>query len=95
MKKEEIAELFTALREGIISDLSRDGSTIRFKIQLPQLASADNPDFSFFFAVLLDCQDFFLQPFRNESTVIEDLKQVERLAPEVLELIEEFRCFDL
>ena len=85
MKKEEIAELFTALREGIISELSRDGSTIRFKVVLPQVASAENPDFSFFFAVLLSCHEFYLQPFRNESTVIDDLKQVERLAPEIHE----------
>ena len=85
MEKEEIAELFTALRGGILHEFTQEGDTMRFKISLPKVASSENPDYTFFFAVLLGCKAFQLQPFRNESTVIEDMKQVERLAPEIHE----------
>lgn len=85
MEKEQIAELFTALRGGIIENLKRENETLRFKVILKEVASIEDPDFSFFYAALLGCREFFLQPFRNESTVLESLDQVERLAPEILE----------
>ncbi len=85
MENEQIAELFTALRGGIIQDLNREGDTIRFKVMLEEVASKENPDFSFFYASIMGCKEFFLQPFRNESTVLDSLDQVERLAPEIHE----------
>lgn len=85
MEKREIAALFTALRGGVIQNLSREGETLRFRILLEEVASQENSDYSFFYASILGCREFFLQPFRNESTVLESLEQVERLSPEIHE----------
>ncbi len=85
MKKEQIADLFTALRGGIIQQLSSEGGIIRFKIILKEVASKENPDYSFFYASLMECKEFFLQPFRNENVVMTRLDQVESLAPEIHE----------
>lgn len=79
MEKQAMSDLFTALRGGTIRDLQREGQTVRFRVELPALASVEDDGFSFFYAALTGCSQFFLQPFRNESTVLDRIEQIERL----------------
>ena len=58
---------------------------LRFQVHHPQLAGVENPDSDFFYAALTDCQTFYLQPFRNESTILENLQQIEALEVEIHE----------
>gem|GEM_PF-4465317 len=85
MEKAAIAELFTVLRGGIIQELSLEEETLRFKIYHPQLVTVEEGQEAFFYATLQQCTVFSLQPFRNESTVINQLGQIERLRPEIHE----------
>lgn len=85
MEQADIAELFTVLRGGVIQDLSQEGKTLRFKIYHPQLVKEEDGEEAFFFATLQECVEFSLQPFRNESTVITRMEQIERLRPEIHE----------
>lgn len=85
MKKETISLLFTALRGGVIQDLQREDKTVRFRVVLPAVAESENAEFSFFYATLSGCGQFYLQPFRNESTVLDSLAQIEKLEVEIHE----------
>ena len=85
MDKESISTLFTALRGGIIRDLKRENTTVQFRVELPELARVEEDGFGFFYATLSGCSKFYLQPFRNESTVLDSLQQIERLEVEIHE----------
>jgi len=85
MERSTIASLFTALRGGILREIRQEESTLRFRVELPALAQVENPDFNGFFAALMGCKEFSLQPFRNESTVIHQIDQIERLEVEIME----------
>lgn len=89
METRHIATLFTALRGGVLRGLQREESTLRFKVDLPELARAENPDFQIFYGALIGCTEFSLQPFRNESTVLRELDQIERLEVEILESVKD------
>ena len=79
MEQESMAALFSALRGGRMEGLQEQGDNLQMRVVLPKLAQARNEDFTFFYAVLSNCTEFTLQPFRNESTVISGLNQIERL----------------
>lgn len=79
MNPEEIAELFTALRGGEVRDLARTESGLQMKVILPKIAAQRDPAFRFFYCTLIECTTFSLQPFRNASTVIDELATLERL----------------
>ncbi|MEM7040972.1 MAG: hypothetical protein AAF570_28670, partial [Bacteroidota bacterium] len=62
-----------------ITHYQREGENLQMRIELPELAKKRNPEFTFFYTALTHCREFSLQPFRNESTVIQDLVQIARL----------------
>lgn len=74
------ADLFTALRNGLIRNLAREDQTVRFQVVLPDLASVRDPDYTFFYCTLSNCSTFVLQPFRNTDTEIALLETIERLS---------------
>lgn len=71
--------LFRALRGGELFGFVRDGDTLRLQVRLPKLARLRGEGFVHFFGTLEDCEEFSLQPFRNEATVMYELRQIERL----------------
>ena len=83
MSLEQMAATLSALAGGRLKDMVRDGSTLRFKIELPALAAKVNPDYTHFLAALTGCSRFELQPFRNESTVLKDLPSIQRMKLEI------------
>lgn len=78
-----MARLFSALKGGLMRDLQQDGSTIRFRVILPEVACQEQPEYSFFYASLTNCKQFILQPFRNQDTVVKSLAQIERMGIEI------------
>lgn len=79
MTPESIAQLFTALAGGQLQALQREDHTLRFQVLHPSLAANIHPDYTTFFAALTGCTRFDLQPFRNDSTILQDLKPINRL----------------
>jgi hypothetical protein len=84
MNPQDIANLFSALRDGEIRDLERvdhsEGSgDLQFKVHLPKLAELCGAGFQHFLCSLGGVQDFVLQPFRNDSTEMREVKQIGKL----------------
>jgi hypothetical protein len=79
MDLQSIANLFSALRDGEIQNLEpRDGG-LQFTVHLPKVAALRNEGFTHFICVLSEVKGLSLQPFRNDSTEIRDLKQINKL----------------
>ena len=76
---EQAAALFNGLKGGRLRNISREDNILRMQILLPQVASARNPEHSFFFCTLTGCTRFSLQPFRNTDTRVEVLSTIEKL----------------
>lgn len=74
-----IASLFSALREGEMRELVMAQNDLQFKVYLPKLAEQRGEGFTHFLCVLGNLTELSLQPFRNESTEIKDLKQIDKL----------------
>jgi hypothetical protein len=83
MSLTQMAATLDALAGGRLKDLVRDGTTLRFKIELPALAAKVHPDYTHFLAALTGCTRFELQPFRNESTLLKDLSSIQRMKLEI------------
>lgn len=83
MSLTQMAATLDALAGGRLKDLVRDGTTLRFKIELPALAAKVHPDYTHFLAAFTGCTRFELQPFRNESTVLKDLPSIQRMKLEI------------
>lgn len=79
MDLQDIANLFSALRDGEIRDLELTDGNLQFQVYLPKLASERGEGFELFLCSLRGLKGFSLQPFRNESTEIRDLKQINKL----------------
>ena len=79
MEPISIASLFSALRDGEMTDLVQQGSDLQFKVVLPKLAGLRIEGSHHFLCALADVRELSLQPFRNESTEIKDLKQIGKL----------------
>jgi hypothetical protein len=79
MDPQEIAELFAALHGGEVRDLTLQDGHLQFRVYLPRLAALRGEGFDHFLCVLADAGMVSLQPFRNDSTELRDLKQIEKL----------------
>jgi hypothetical protein len=80
MEQQEIANLFSALRDGEIIDLVRTAEgDVQFRVQLPKLAAQRGEGFGQFICVLSEVKELSLQPFRNDSTELKDFKQINKL----------------
>ncbi len=79
MEPLSIASLFSALRDGEIQDMRWTDKDVQFRVYLPKLAALRGEEFGHFLCALGDVAELSLQPFRNESTEIKDLKQISKL----------------
>lgn len=79
MAPQEISNLFYALRDGEIRDLVRENGNLQFRVALPKLADQRGEGFQYFLCTLSGVRELTLQPFRNESTEIKDLSQINKL----------------
>lgn len=79
MQAQDIANLFSALRDGELQAIERKGGDIQFRVYLPDLAGIRGEGYSHFLCLLGDVVQFSLQPFRNDSTMITDLQQMNKL----------------
>jgi hypothetical protein len=52
---------------------------LQFRVLLPKLAALRQEGFTYFICVLSEVKHLSLQPFRNDSTEIRDLKQINQL----------------
>jgi hypothetical protein len=75
----DIASLFHALKEGEVRDLELQDGNLQFRVFLPRLAAHRGEGYTHFLCSLAAIGDLSLQPFRNESTEIKDLKQIGQL----------------
>jgi len=76
MEPVSIASFFSLLREGEIKDLELQDGNLQFRVYLPKLAALRGEGFTHFLCSLGEVSGLSLQPFRNESTEIKDLKQI-------------------
>lgn len=74
-----IVDILKGLKGGLICDLTQLEDGIQFRIHLPQKASQRVEGSEHFLAKISHVKKFSLQPFRNASTTIQDLKQIEQL----------------
>lgn len=79
MEPQEIANLFSALRDGELTDLQWLDGNLQFQVMLPKLAALRGTGFQRFLCMMGHAQGLSLQPFRNESMEIRDLGQINRL----------------
>ena len=79
MEPQSIANLFSALRDGELRELHMEEGTLQFQVLLPKLAALRGEGFQQFLCNLSEVKAFVLQPFRNDSTEIKDLKQIHKL----------------
>ncbi len=75
----DIASLFHALKEGEMRDFELQDGNLQFRVSLPRLAAHRGEGYTHFLCSLADISELSLQPFRNESTEIKDLKQIGQL----------------
>ena len=75
----DIALLFAALKDGEMRNFESEEGRLRFRVYLPQLAAKRGESFTHFLCTAGDVTECSLQPFRNESTEIRDLKQINKL----------------
>jgi hypothetical protein len=79
MEAKDIAAMFQALKGGELKGMELSEGTLQFQISLPAIAALRGEHFQHFLASLSDVKDISLQPFRNESTEIKNLKQINQL----------------
>lgn len=79
MDPQEIANLFSGLRDGELAGLRLEEGDLQFQVLLPKLAAMRGEGFLRFLCRVGKAQGISLQPFRNESVEIRDLNQVNRL----------------
>jgi hypothetical protein len=79
MNAQDIANLFSALRDGEIQDLEREEDGLQFRVHLPKLAELCGEGFQHFLCSMGGVTEFVLQPFRNDSTEMRDVRQVGKL----------------
>lgn len=72
----EICSLLNLIKDVNLLEVSRAEQNINLKLRLDKSYAAPEQDF---FATLENCSDFFLQPFRNDRTLITDLKEINQL----------------
>lgn len=79
MEAQAIANLFSALRDGEIWEMRLEDQNLQFRVHLPLLAGLRGEGFQDFLCTFRGIKAFTFQPFRNESTEIKDLKQINKL----------------
>lgn len=75
----ETAALLKALKGGRICDLTKLEDGIQFRIHLPEKADLRVEGSQYFLCKVSQVKQFSLQPFRNATTTIQDLAQIEQL----------------
>lgn len=78
--EEEQCALWNRLQNAKISEIVRDGQVYRFRLEHQGLASQFQPDFKHFYCNLYACTQFALQPLPNDSTLLTDLPNIEKLS---------------
>lgn len=76
MSNEEIAKLLNLIKESTIKNISWSGEDIALELQGSK--HGEKPGRKMF-ASLINCLDIYLQPFRNDRTLITDLDQMVQL----------------
>ena len=84
MEIQAIANLFSALRDGEIQDLRMEDQNLQFRVHLPQLAALRGEGFQYFLCAFQGLKALSFQPFRNESTEIKDLNQINKLQIQIV-----------
>jgi hypothetical protein len=84
--------LWNALRQGCLFDLVAVDGAMRFRVVQPALADRIAPGTSFFYCSLGECSRFEMQPIPNETIVIQDTKQIERMELKVAHATEHTTC---
>ncbi|MBL0018091.1 MAG: hypothetical protein IPP17_17055 [Bacteroidetes bacterium] len=84
MEIQAIANLFSALRDGEIQDLRMEDQNLQFRVHLPQLAALRGEGFQYFLCAFQGLKALSFQPFRNDSTEIKDLNQINKLQIQIV-----------
>ena len=84
MEPQAIANLFSALRDGEIREMRLEDQNLQFRVFLPRLANFRGEGFQDFLCTFRGIKALTFQPFRNESTEIKDLQQINKLQIEIV-----------
>ena len=80
----QVREILNVFQEGVIEGLSWKDKDLNFKIECRYLADQIRPDFSYFYLVLKNVEDFYFVPWDDELLEIRDIEEIRRLKPDIL-----------
>jgi hypothetical protein len=79
-----IREILNVFQEGVIEGIAWKEKDLNFKIECRYLADQISPEFSCFYIVLKNVQDFYFVPWDDEMLEIRDIEEIRRLRPDIL-----------
>ena len=80
----QVREILNVFQEGIIEGLAWKDKDLNFKIECRYLADQINPDYSYFYAVLKNVEDFYFVPWDDTMIEIRDIDEIRRIKPDIL-----------
>jgi len=84
MRPEKIQDILSLLQEAVFEELSMNGSDLNFKIECRYLADLIHKDYTYFYGVFKDCDDFYFLPWEDEMAIIINAKEVKSFKPDIL-----------
>ena len=84
MNKENQADIFNMLHDGLLSDFVREEQNIKFKVYIPYLASLINSSFNTFSVTLINCSAIDADVFGNQPNIVSNIHTLSVAELEIL-----------
>jgi hypothetical protein len=84
MNKDNQADIFNMLHDGLLYDFVREEQNIKFKVNIPYLASLINSSFNTFSVTLIKCSAIYADVFGEQPNIIRNIDTLSVAELEIL-----------
>lgn len=80
----KIVEVLSALQESWMEEMRLENGDLNIKVDCAHLAEIIDPAYKYFYLVLKNVDDFYFEPWDEDETRVNTVKEVQLLKPDII-----------